>query len=108
MKMSVGDVDVAPYLDSQNTKGYGIHNSKSQGPKYGKIVIGGSGEDFGVCGFGRCGGMWGCGGDRTVKVQFRQGFTDVRAFTVVRTLSDVRPFPVVRSLGENRAREEEL
>ena len=51
-KMSDGDVDVEPYLDSRNTKGYGIHNIKSQGPKYGKIVIGGSGEDFGVFGFG--------------------------------------------------------
>ena len=38
-KMSGGDVDVEPYLDSRNTKGYGIHNSKSQGPKCVKIVI---------------------------------------------------------------------
>ena len=43
---------------------------------------------------------------QTDKIQFRQGFTDVRAFTVVRLSSDVRPFPVVRSLGENRARDE--
>ena len=47
-----------------------------------------------------------CGG--TDKLQFRKGFTNVRVFTVVRTLSDVRTFPVVRSLGENRAREDEL
>ena len=39
------------------------------------------------------------------KIQFRQGFTDVRAFAVIRS-SEVRPFPVVRSLGENRARDE--
>ena len=50
-------------------------------------------------------GMWRWG---TVELQLRQGFTDVRDFTVVRTSSDVRPFPVVRSLGENRARGEEL
>ena len=43
---------------------------------------------------------------QTDKIQFRQGFTDVRGFTVVRSSSDVRPFPVVRSLGENRAWEE--
>ena len=65
-------------------------------------------EDVCVCGFGRCGGMWECGGGGTVELQLRQGFTDVRDFTVVRTSSDVRPFPVVRSLGENRARGEEL
>ena len=41
--------------------------------------------------------------EATDKIQFRQGFTDVRAFTVVRSSSDVRPFLVVRSLGENRA-----
>ena len=58
-KLSRGDGKVEPHLDSRNTRGYGSHNSKSQGPKYGKIVIGGSGEDFGVCGFGRCGGRWG-------------------------------------------------
>ena len=40
------------------------------------------------------------------KLQFCQGITDVRGFTVVRSSSDVRPFPVVRSLGENQARDE--
>ena len=62
-KMSSGDVDVEPYLDSRNTKGYGNHNSKFQGPKCGTIAIGCIGEDGGVCGFGRCGGRWGGGGD---------------------------------------------
>ena len=38
-KMSGGDVDVEPYLDSRNKKGYENHNSKSQGPKCVKIVI---------------------------------------------------------------------
>ena len=55
-KMSRGGDEVEPYLDSRNTKGYGIHNSKSQGPKCVKIVIGGIGEDGGGCGFGRSGG----------------------------------------------------
>ena len=59
----------------------------------------------GLEGVVECGG---CGGGGTDKLQFRQGFTDVRVFTVVRTSSDVRPFPVVRSLGKIRAREEEL
>ena len=62
--MSGGDVDAEPYLDSRNTKGYGSHNSKSQGPKCVKIVIGGIGDDGGVCGFGTCGERWGCGGGR--------------------------------------------
>ena len=58
-KMSRGDDDVEPYLYSRNTIGHGSHNSKSQRPKRVKIVIGGIGEDGGVCGFGRCGGKWG-------------------------------------------------
>ena len=32
-KMSGGDDDVEPYLDSRNTIGHGNHNSKSQRPK---------------------------------------------------------------------------
>ena len=40
-KMSGGDDDVEPYLDSRNTIGHGNHNSKSQRPKRVKIVIGG-------------------------------------------------------------------
>ena len=59
----------------------------------------------GLEGVVECGG---CGGGGTDKLQFRQGFPDVRDFTIVRTSSDVRPFSVVRSLGENRAWEEEL
>ena len=69
-KMSRGDDEVEPYLDSRNTIGHGSHNSKSQGPKYVKIVIEGIGEDGGVCGFGRCGGRWGCGGGRTENFSF--------------------------------------
>ena len=57
-KLSRGVDEVEPYLDSRNTKGYGSHNSKSQGPKCVKIVIGGIVEDVSVCWFGRCGGMW--------------------------------------------------
>ena len=63
--MSGGDDDVEPYLYSRNTIGHGSHNSKSQRPKRVKIVIGGIGDDGGVCGFGRCGGRWGCGGGLT-------------------------------------------
>ena len=61
-KLSRGDDKVEPHLDSRNTKGYGSHNSKSQGPKCVKIVIGGIGKDVCVCRFVRCGGMWGYGG----------------------------------------------
>ena len=43
-KMSGGDVDVEPYLYSQNTIGHENHNSNSQRRKRVKIVIGGSGE----------------------------------------------------------------
>ena len=57
-KMNRGDDDVEPYLYSRNTIGHGSHNSKSQRPKRVKIVTGGIGEDGGVCGFGRGGGMW--------------------------------------------------
>ena len=42
-KMSCDDDDVEPYLYSPNTIGHGSHNSKSQGPKRVKIVIGGIG-----------------------------------------------------------------
>ena len=51
VKMSRGDDEVEPYLDSRNTIGHGSHNSKSQRPKRVKIVIGGIVEDGGVCGF---------------------------------------------------------
>ena len=43
-KMSGGDVDVEPYLDSRNTIGHGNHNSKSQRPKHFKIDKGDSSE----------------------------------------------------------------
>ena len=43
-KMSRGDVDIEPYLYSRNTIGHGNHNPKSQRPKHGNIIIGGSGE----------------------------------------------------------------
>ena len=105
-KLSRGDDEVEPYLDSRNTIGHGSHNSKSQGPKRVKIVIGGIGKDGGVCGFGRCGGRWSCGGGRTEQYSLSSEFHGRPVFTVVRSSSDVRLFSVVRSLGENRARDE--
>ena len=53
-KMSGGDVDAEPYLDSRNTKGHGNHNSNSQskiGPKLSELVL--------VRGGGVC-GIWWC------------------------------------------------
>ena len=58
-KLSRGDDEIEPYLDSRNTKGYESHNSKSQRPNCVKIIIGGIGADVCVCGFGSCGGRWG-------------------------------------------------
>ena len=59
-----------------------------------------------VCGSGNGGGMWGGGGDYTKKMQFRQGRSDIRAGSVVRS-SDVRAVSDVRCLGESQSREEQ-